>query len=37
VNLEAALPFGDAFIELIDQKGWDVPDTAMEQQTVHIP
>ena len=26
-----------AFIELMDQKGWEVPATIMEQQEVRVP
>jgi hypothetical protein len=37
VTVEVTLLFRRAFIELIDQKGWDVHDIVMEQQTVHMP
>ena len=37
VTVEVTLLFRRAFIELMDQKGWDVPDIVMEQQRVHIP
>jgi len=36
VVVEVTLLFRRAFIELMDQKGWDVPDIIMEQQTVRI-
>lgn len=34
--VEVTLLFRRAFIELMDQKGWDVPDILMEQQMVHL-
>ncbi len=37
VTVEVTLLFRRAFIELMDQKGWDVPDVVMEQQEVRIP
>jgi hypothetical protein len=37
VTVEVTLLFRRAFIELMDQKGWDVLDIVMEQQTVHMP
>ena len=37
VTIEVTLLFRRAFIELMDQKGWDVPDKIMEQQTVQLP
>ncbi|MDY7041438.1 MAG: hypothetical protein SVX38_11295, partial [Chloroflexota bacterium] len=37
VVVEVTLLFRRAFIELRDQKGWDVPDIIMERQTMHIP
>jgi hypothetical protein len=37
VTVEVTLLFRRAFIELMDQKGWDVHDIVMEQQTVHMP
>jgi hypothetical protein len=37
VEVQVTLLHRRAFIELMDQKGWDVPDKIMEQQTVHIP
>ncbi|MGB3903738.1 MAG: hypothetical protein WBB22_02345, partial [Anaerolineae bacterium] len=37
VKVEVTLLFRRAFMELMDQKGWDVPDKIMEQQEVRIP
>jgi len=37
VTVEVTLLYRRAFKELMDQKGWDVPDKIMEQQTVRIP
>jgi len=37
VKVEVTLLYRRAFIELMDQKGWDVPDKIMEQQVVSIP
>jgi hypothetical protein len=37
VTVEARLIFRRAFYELIQQKGWDVPDILMEQTSVEIP
>lgn len=31
VNVEVTLLFRRAFIELVDQKGWDAPDIVMEE------
>lgn len=36
VKVEVTLLFRRAFIELMEQKGWDVPDMVMEQQTVRL-
>ena len=36
VNVEVLLIFRRAFKELMDQKGWDVPDILMEQQSLEI-
>jgi hypothetical protein len=33
VTVQVSLLFRRAFIELMDQKGWDVPDIVMEQET----
>ena len=35
--MQVTLLFRRAFKELIDQKGWDVPDIVMEQQTINLP
>lgn len=35
--IEVRLLFRRAFIELMDQKGWDVPDIVMEQETLRLP
>jgi hypothetical protein len=37
VTIKATLLFRRAFIELMDQKGWDVPDIIMEQQDIQLP
>jgi hypothetical protein len=37
VTIEVTLLFRRAFLELMDQKGWDVPDVVMEQQVVRMP
>jgi len=37
VYIEVTLLFRRAFIELMDQKGWDVPNIVMEQQTINLP
>ena len=37
VTVEVALLFRRAFKELMDQKGWDVPDMVMEKQQIDIP
>jgi hypothetical protein len=37
VTVEITLLFRRAFIELMDQKGWDVPDVVMEQERVQLP
>ena len=36
-RVEVTLLFRRAFVELMDQKGWDVPDMIMEQQIERIP
>jgi hypothetical protein len=36
VTVEVTLLFRRAFIELMDQKGWDVPDIVMAQQTLAL-
>ena len=36
VSVEVKLLFRRAFIELIDQKGWDVPDILMEEETIKL-
>jgi len=36
VKVEVTLLFRRAFIEMMDQKGWDVPDIVMEQETVRL-
>ncbi len=36
-TVEVTLLFRRAFIELMDQKAWDVPDIIMEQKAVEIP
>jgi hypothetical protein len=37
ITVEVTLLFRRAFIELTDQKGWDVPDIVMEHATLTIP
>ena len=37
VTVEVTLLFHRAFKELMDQKGWDVPDMVMEKQQIDIP
>ena len=37
VKVEVTLLYRRAFLELMDQKGWDVPDKIMEQQEVRTP
>jgi hypothetical protein len=37
VKIETTLLYRRAFVELMDQKGWDVPDIVMEQQEVRVP
>jgi hypothetical protein len=37
VKISVTLLFRRAFLELMDQKGWDVPDKIMEHQEVRIP
>jgi hypothetical protein len=36
-SIEVTLLFRRAFIELMDQKGWDVPDILMEEQAITLP
>jgi hypothetical protein len=36
VTVEVTLLYRRAFIELMDQKGWDVPDIVMERQIVRV-
>lgn len=36
-RIEVRLLFRRAFIELMEQKGWDVPDIIMEQETLYLP
>jgi hypothetical protein len=36
VDVEVTLIFRRAFIELMGQKGWDVPDVVMERAVVHL-
>jgi len=36
-HVEVTLIFRRAFIELMDQKGWDVPDIVMAEQTLLVP
>ncbi|HJX37097.1 MAG TPA: hypothetical protein VJ714_00725 [Anaerolineae bacterium] len=36
VTVEVTLLFRRAFMELMDQKGWNVPDKIMEHQAVRI-
>ena len=37
VTVEVTLLYRRAFMELMDQKAWDVPDMIMEQQELRIP
>jgi hypothetical protein len=37
VTVEVTLLFRRAFIELMEQKGWDVPDILMEHERVRVP
>jgi hypothetical protein len=37
LSIEARLLFRRAFIELVDQKEWDVPDVVMEESAVSVP
>jgi hypothetical protein len=37
VTVEVTLLFRRAFKELMDQKGWDVPDIVMEQEAITLP
>jgi hypothetical protein len=37
VTVEVRLLFRRAYIELLDQKGWDVPDILMEEKQLHLP
>ena len=37
VEINIQLIFRRAFIELMDQKGWDVPDVLMEDITLEYP
>ena len=37
VTVEAHLIFRRAFYDLMQQKGWDVPDIQMEQASVEVP
>jgi mono/diheme cytochrome c family protein len=37
ITVQVTLLFRRAFIELMDQKGWDVADIVMEQQTINLP
>ena len=37
VTVESNLLFRRAFILLMDQKGWDMPDILMESQTIEVP
>ena len=36
VNVEVVLLFRQAFKELMDQKGWDIPDIVMEQKKIEV-
>jgi hypothetical protein len=35
--MRVTLLFRRAFKQLMDQKGWDVPDIVMKQQTINLP
>lgn len=37
VTVHVKLFFRRAFIELMDQKGWDIPDIVMEEETLLVP
>lgn len=37
ITVQVTLLFRRAFIELMDQKGWDISDIAMEEQTITLP
>lgn len=37
ITVEVTLLFRRAFIEMMEQKAWDVPDIVMEQETVVVP
>jgi len=37
VSVHVKLFFRRAFIELMDQKGWDIPDIVMEEETLLVP
>jgi hypothetical protein len=37
LTVEAHLIFRRAFYDLMQQKGWDVPDMVMEQKTATLP
>jgi hypothetical protein len=37
ITVDVSLLFRRAFVELMDQKGWDVPDIVMEHQLVSLP
>jgi hypothetical protein len=37
LEISVTLLFRRAFIGLMDQKGWDVPDIVMEQQVIQVP
>ena len=37
LSIQARLLFRRAFIDLMDQKGWDVPDILMEEATLLVP
>jgi hypothetical protein len=37
VTVEVTLLFRRAFIELMEQKGWEVPDLVTEEETVVVP
>ncbi len=36
-EVSVTLLFRRAFIELMDQKGWDVPDIVMETRVIPLP
>jgi hypothetical protein len=37
ITITVTLLYRRAFIELVDQKGWEVPDIVMEEKTLSIP